>query len=437
MKIGNISKTKEILNKYNFFIKKKFGQNFLIDENILNNIVSKANLDDTIGVIEIGPGLGALTSIIAANCKKVLCYEIDETLLPILEETLAEFNNVKIINQDILKADVNKDLEYFSDCKKVYVIANLPYYITTPILLHLLETTNINKYVVMMQKEVADRICSKASVKEYNSLSIAIQYRAKCKKLLNVPKTVFIPKPNVDSAVISIEVYDELPIKAKDEKFFFEIVRSSFAQRRKTLINNLEQRFEKNKEFFENIIKELGFPVSVRAEELSVADFVKLSELIKENLDEVWDLFDQSGKFVKTIKRGEKIPDGLYHNVVFAVIKCNDKFLIQKRSNKKLVLPGVWACTGGSALSKEKPEEAVVREVKEELGLDIRGHFKFKSSHYDKHALVSVYLVEMEFKLEDIVTNEEVSEVKLLSLEELKTFKGLYDRDYKMILSVR
>lgn len=437
MKVGNISKTKEILEKYDFYIKKKFGQNFLIDENILNNIVSKAELSDEIGVIEIGPGLGALTSIICQHAKKVLCYEIDETLLPILDETLEEYDNVKIINQDILKANVKEDMEYFSDCKKVYVIANLPYYITTPILLHLLETTNINKYVVMMQKEVADRICSKTSVKDYNSLSIVIQYRAKCKKVLNVPKTVFIPKPNVDSSVISIEVYDELPVKAKDESFFFEVVRCAFAQRRKTLVNNLELRFEKNKDFFYGILKKLGFNESVRAEELSVSDFVRLSEALKESLDEVWDLIDKDQNYVKSIKRGERIPDGLYHRVVFAVIKNKDKYLIQKRSNKKLIRPGLWAITGGSVVSGETADEGVVREVMEEVGLDISKNFKLCNIRYDKHAMLHIYLAELDFNIEDVKMNDEVADVKLLTIEEMKSLKNMCESDLRMIIELK
>lgn len=437
MKVGNISKTKEILAKHDFFIKKKFGQNFLIDENILNNIVSKAELNDNIGVIEIGPGLGALTSIICQNAKKVLCYEIDETLLPILDETLAEYDNVKIINQDILKANVKEDMKYFDDCERVYVIANLPYYITTPILLHLLETTNINKYVVMMQKEVADRICSKVSVKDYNSLSIVIQYRAKCKKLLSVPKTVFIPKPNVDSSVISIEVYDNQPVKAKDEAFFFEVVRCAFAQRRKTLVNNLELRFEKSKPFFYKILSMLGFNESVRAEELSVSDFVRLSEALKEELDEVWDLIDDNENYVKSIKRGEKIPNGLYHRVVFAVIKNKDKYLIQKRSNKKLIRPGMWAVTGGSVISGETPDEGVVREVLEEVGLDISGNFKLCSKRFDKHALLHIYLSELDFNIEDVKINEEVSDVKLLTIDEIKQLKDICESDLKMIIDLK
>lgn len=280
MKIGNISKTKEIIDKYDFHIKKKFGQNFLIDENILNNIVLKSGVDSNTGVIEIGPGLGSLTSIICKNAKKVLAYEIDETLIPILNETLKEFNNKTILNQDILKSNVNLDIEkYLSDCDKIFVIANLPYYITTPILFHLLETTpKINKYTCMMQKEVADRICSNPNIKDYNSLSIAIQYRANAKKIINVPKTVFIPAPNVDSAVITLDVYDKLPYKALDEAKFFRLVKSSFAQRRKTLVNNLVNEYHGSKEEYEKLLINLGFDKNIRAEGLSVKDFVKISD---------------------------------------------------------------------------------------------------------------------------------------------------------------
>lgn len=280
MKIGNISKTKEIINRYDFHIKKKFGQNFLIDENILNNIVLKSGTNNETGVIEIGPGLGALTSVICSNAKKVLAYEIDETLIPILSETLKDYNNITILNQDVLKSNVKEDIEkYLSGCSKIHVIANLPYYITTPILFHLLENVNnINRYVVMMQKEVADRICSNPNVKDYNSLSIAIQYRANAKKIINVPKTVFIPAPNVDSCVIMLDVYDTLPYKANNEEAFFRLVKAAFSQRRKTLVNNLSSEYKGNKEDYESLLIKLGFDKSVRAEALTVKDFVLISD---------------------------------------------------------------------------------------------------------------------------------------------------------------
>jgi len=191
-KIGNISNTKRIIDDNSFFIKKKFGQNFLTDQNILNKIVDTAELDKDTDVIEIGPGLGALTEIIASKCNRLLCYEIDSDLIPILKNNLSEYNNVEIINNDVLKCDVNKDIDtYFSNSKRIALISNLPYYITTPIILGLLEATDrITTYVMMMQEEVADRICSKPAVKDYNALSIAVQYRCTASKEIRVPRTV-------------------------------------------------------------------------------------------------------------------------------------------------------------------------------------------------------------------------------------------------------
>ncbi len=280
-KIGSTENTKKILENNNFFIKKKFGQNFLIDQNILNNIVDNAEIDNETDVIEIGPGLGSLTEIIASRAKRVLCYEIDSDLIPILNNNLNDFNNINILNQDILKSNVVEDIKkYFPDSKKVYLIANLPYYITTPIILSLLEqTTSIRRYVMMMQLEVADRICSKPDVKDYNALSIAIQYRAKATKVMTISSNVFIPKPGVDSAVIRLDLYNEIEEKANDEEFFFKLIRNSFAQRRKTLVNNLTNAgINKNKVI--EVLNELKLDLSIRSEALSVLDFVRLSNLL-------------------------------------------------------------------------------------------------------------------------------------------------------------
>lgn len=282
-KVGNITSTKKIIDDNDFYIKKKFGQNFLTDQNILNNIVDVATLDRDTDVIEIGPGLGALTEIIASKCNRLLCYEIDSDLIPILNKNLADYNNYKIINNDVLKCDVNSDIDiYFKDYKRVVLISNLPYYITTPIILGLLEqTSKITTYVMMMQEEVADRICSKPAVKDYNALSIAVQYRAKASKEIRVPRTVFVPSPNVDSAVIKLELYKEKKYSPKDEKFFFMLVRSAFAQRRKTLANNLSL-VGYSKDTIYNVLESLGYDKSIRSEALDVSDFVRLSDALGE-----------------------------------------------------------------------------------------------------------------------------------------------------------
>ncbi len=280
-KIGNIVNTKQIISDNNFYIKKKFGQNFLTDQNILQNIVDTAELDSETDVIEIGPGLGALTEIIAKRCNRLLCYEIDKDLIPILSKNLEEYKNIQIINEDVLKCDVNKDIDvYLKGYKKVVLISNLPYYITTPIILTLLEQTKkISRYVMMMQEEVADRICSNPAVKDYNALSIAIQYRAIAKKMIRVSRNVFVPAPNVDSAVIRLDLYEEAPYKALNEDKYFKLVRGAFAQRRKTLVNNLSL-LGYNKTKIYDALKELGLKENVRSEELSVKEFVMLSDIL-------------------------------------------------------------------------------------------------------------------------------------------------------------
>ena len=282
-KIGNSTNTKKIIADNDFYVKKKFGQNFLTDSNILHKIVDVAQLDKECDVIEIGPGLGALTEIIAPKCNRLLCYEIDKDLIPILKSNLAEYDNIEIINNDVLKCNVDNDIEeHFKNHKRVVLISNLPYYITTPIILGLLEqTAKIETYVMMMQEEVANRICSKPDVKDYNALSIAVQYRAVATKEIRVPRTVFVPAPNVDSAVIKLELYKEKKYNPKDEKFFFKLVRSAFAQRRKTLANNLSLIGYK-KDYIYSVLENLGYDKNIRSEALDVSDFVRLSESIGE-----------------------------------------------------------------------------------------------------------------------------------------------------------
>ena len=284
-KIGNKAFINSILKENDIKIKKKFGQNFLVDNNILNSIVSASELNKNIGVIEIGPGLGSLTEYLVNNAGFVLCYEIDSEMIYYLEDNLKNYNNFKVLNQDILEANINQDIEtYFKDYDKIYVVANLPYYITTPIILGLLEKTNrISKYVMMMQKEVADRICGNPKTKDYNALSIAIKYRAQAKKAFNVSRECFIPAPNVDSSVIVLNVYENKKYEVKDEEFFFKFIRLCFSQRRKTLINNLQNYYDKN--FIVEMLNNFNIKLTVRSEELDILDFINFCDYIVEKGD--------------------------------------------------------------------------------------------------------------------------------------------------------
>lgn len=280
-KIGTINKTKEILAKNSFLMKKKFGQNFLIDQNILEGIVKASNINKDVAVIEIGPGIGSLTEHLANNAGKVLAYEIDSQLLPILADTLSDYDNVTIINQDFLKSDIVKDINtHLAGYENIYLVANLPYYITTPIIMHLLENIKeVKRYTMMMQLEVADRIVSCSGKKDYNNLSIAIQYRAKVKKALHVSRSVFMPAPNVDSAVVVFDLYDTPPFKAENEKFFFEFVRASFQNRRKTLVNNINARYALPKVEIETILIKENINPNIRSEALTIEEFVRISDI--------------------------------------------------------------------------------------------------------------------------------------------------------------
>ncbi|KYD00933.1 hypothetical protein B4102_3468 [Heyndrickxia sporothermodurans] len=275
-------RTKEILQKYGFAFKKSLGQNFLIDPNILKNITEHAGLSKDSGAIEIGPGIGALTEHLARTSKKVVAFEIDQRLLPILEDTLSPYNNVKIIHQDVLKADIHQIVEEeFKDVNDLMVVANLPYYVTTPIIIRLLsEYLPLRGIVVMLQKEVADRISAKPGTKEYGSLSIAIQYYTKAETVMVVPKTVFMPQPNVDSAVIRLTLHDKPIVEVDNEEFFFQVTRASFAQRRKTILNNLTSQLPNGKELKTEILKALdiaNIDPTRRGETLSIEEFALLS----------------------------------------------------------------------------------------------------------------------------------------------------------------
>lgn len=283
-KIGSIGFAQKNIKENQFKIKKKFGQNFLTDASILKRIVDSAELDKDTAVIEIGPGLGALTELLCEHAGFVLAYEIDEDLIPILNQNLKGFTNYKILFEDILKADVLKDIDlHLKDYQNIYVVANLPYYITTPIILGLLsKNLPIQRYVMMMQLEVADRICGKPATKDYNALSVWIEYKAKTSKICKVPRTVFIPAPNVDSAVVRLDVYDELPIKVLNEEVFSKLIRQCFVQRRKTLYNNLSLAYDKV--FIREMLEALEISPSVRAEVLALEDFVRMSDYLTQNL---------------------------------------------------------------------------------------------------------------------------------------------------------
>ncbi|MED4968342.1 MULTISPECIES: 16S rRNA (adenine(1518)-N(6)/adenine(1519)-N(6))-dimethyltransferase RsmA [Bacillaceae] len=284
--IATPGRTREILEKYGFSFKKSLGQNFLIDTNILRKIVDFAELSDETGAIEIGPGIGALTEQLARRAKKVVAFEIDQRLLPILEDTLSPYGNIRIIHQDVLKADIHRVIsEEFTGMTDIMVVANLPYYVTTPIIMKLLtDRLPIRGMVVMLQKEVADRLAAKPGTKDYGSLSIAIQYYTEAETVMTVPRTVFIPQPNVDSAVIRLIKRKQPPVKVEDEAFFFQVVRASFAQRRKTILNNLVNNLPNGKamkEQIERVLTETDIDPRRRGETLTMEEFAALSNALR------------------------------------------------------------------------------------------------------------------------------------------------------------
>lgn len=287
MRIADYSVTKAILDRYGFTFKKSFGQNFLTDTNILQKIVDTAEIDKSVNVIEIGPGIGALTEFLAERAAEVMAFEIDERLVPILADTLRDFDNVQVVNQDILKADLQTQLKQFSNPDlPIKVVANLPYYITTPILMHLIESKiPFQEFVVMMQREVADRISAEPNTKAYGSLSIAVQYYMTAKIAFVVPRTVFVPAPNVDSAILKMTRRDQPLIEVQDEDFFFRVSRVGFVHRRKTLWNNLISHFgkaEDTKARLEQGLALAGIKPSIRGEALSIQDFGRLADALKQ-----------------------------------------------------------------------------------------------------------------------------------------------------------
>ena len=287
MRIADYSVTKAVLERHGFTFKKSFGQNFLTDTNILQKIVDTAEIDKNVNVIEIGPGIGALTEFLAENAAEVMAFEIDERLVPILEDTLRDHNNIKVINEDVLKTDLQTRVKEFKNPNlPIKVVANLPYYITTPILMHLIESKiPFAEFVVMMQKEVADRISAEPNTKAYGSLSIAVQYYMTAKVAFVVPRTVFVPAPNVDSAILKMTRREQPLVEVKDEDFFFRVSKISFVHRRKTLWNNLTSHFGKSEEVktkLEQALENANIKPSIRGEALSIPDFARLSDALRE-----------------------------------------------------------------------------------------------------------------------------------------------------------
>lgn len=277
--------TKGILAKYDLKAKKSLGQNFLIDLNILNKIVDAAELDETKGALEIGPGIGALTQQLAKRAGRVVAVEIDQRMLPVLQETLSGYEHATVVHGDVLKVDLEELFRlHFQESAGVSVVANLPYYVTTPIVMKLLEERlPLDNIVVMVQKEVADRMAAKPGTKDYGSLSVAVQYYCEPKVVCVVPHTVFIPQPNVDSAVIRLKVRKEPPVAVHDEELYFQVVQASFAQRRKTLSNNLLTRFftKETKPLMEKALQDAGIDPVRRGETLSLEEFASLTQALQ------------------------------------------------------------------------------------------------------------------------------------------------------------
>ena len=283
--LGIPSNTIEVLQKYHFNFQKKFGQNFLIDTHVLEKIISAAGITKNDCVLEIGPGIGTMTQYLAENAGHVVAVEIDRNLIPILKETLADYDNVTVINEDILRVDIKALAEEYNGGKPIKVVANLPYYITTPIIMGLFESgVPIDNITVMVQKEVADRMKEGPGSKDYGALSLAVQYYAEPEIVANVPPNCFIPRPNVGSAVIRLTRHKEMPVEVKDPALMFKIIRASFNQRRKTLQNGLGNASELpyTKEQIAAAIAEMGLTPTIRGEALSLAQFAQLSDILGE-----------------------------------------------------------------------------------------------------------------------------------------------------------
>ena len=281
--LGIPQNTIAVLQKYNFNFQKKFGQNFLIDTTVLDRIIDASRITGDDCVLEIGPGIGTMTQYLAERAREVIAVEIDKALIPILQETLAEYDNVTVINDDILKVDINKIVQERNDGRPIKVVANLPYYITTPIIMGLFEShVPLKSITIMVQKEVADRMQVGPGTKDYGALSLAVQYYARPEIVANVPPNCFIPRPNVGSAVIRLTRYEEPPVKVKNEEFMFALIRASFNQRRKTLVNGLGNAMglSVSKEQVAAALEEMGLSATIRGEVLTLEQFAGLSNLL-------------------------------------------------------------------------------------------------------------------------------------------------------------
>ena len=278
--LGNPKYTIEVLQKYNFAFQKRFGQNFLIDTHVLEKIIAASQITKEDFVLEIGPGIGTMTQYLAEYAREVAAVEIDNTLIPILKDTLKDWDNVTVINDDILKVDIRKLALEKNGGKPIKVVANLPYYITTPIIMGLFENqVPVDSITIMVQKEVADRMQVGPGTKDYGALSLAVQYYAKPEIVANVPPNCFMPRPKVGSAVIRLERYEKPPVEVSDEKLMFRIIRASFNQRRKTLVNGLKnsQELSYSREEIEEVLNECGIPLNIRGEALTLAEFASLA----------------------------------------------------------------------------------------------------------------------------------------------------------------
>ena len=278
--LGNPKYTIEVLQKYNFAFQKRFGQNFLIDTHVLEKIIAASQISKDDFVLEIGPGIGTMTQYLAEYAREVAAVEIDNTLIPILKDTLKDWDNVTVINDDILKVDIRKLALEKNGGKPIKVVANLPYYITTPIIMGLFENqVPIDSITIMVQKEVADRMQVGPGTKDYGALSLAVQYYAKPEIVANVPPNCFMPRPKVGSAVIRLERYEKPPVEVSNEKLMFRIIRASFNQRRKTLVNGLKnsQELSYSREEIEEVLNECGIPLNIRGEALTLTEFASLA----------------------------------------------------------------------------------------------------------------------------------------------------------------
>lgn len=283
-KISKPQRTREIIEKYQFTLKKKFGQNFLINQNILDDIIKGAKLTPEDIVIEIGPGIGSLTQYIAEQVDEVLAIEIDKTLIPILEDTLSEYDNIRILNEDILKVDLKGLLERDYKNRSVKIVANLPYYITTPIIMKIFEEhVPIDSITIMIQEEVADRMQAKPSTKEYGALSLAVQYYSYPKVIVKVPPSCFVPQPKVGSSVIRLELTDHYKNQTEDDNFLFQLIRGAFQQRRKTLVNTLahQPNIHLTKEEIREALDKIDVSEKIRGEALSLQQFIELTKVLK------------------------------------------------------------------------------------------------------------------------------------------------------------